>query len=58
MKIIFPNSKYINKIDHNIIEKGSKEELKEILDSQTEILNKKFWTKERTKEFFKCLLES
>jgi hypothetical protein len=45
-------------IDHNIIEKGSNWELNEIISSQNEILKNKFWTKERTKEFFKCLLES
>jgi len=44
-------------IDPNIVEKGSKEELKEIFSSQSEILNNKFWTKERTKDFFKCMLE-
>ena len=43
-------------IDLKIIENGSNEELKELISSQAYILKKKFWTKERTKEFFKCLL--
>jgi hypothetical protein len=44
--------------DLDRIESCSNEELKDILKYQDEILSKKFWTKERTKEFFKCLIES
>ena len=39
------------------IENCSSDELVNIFNTQAEILKKKFWTKERTKEFFKCLLE-
>jgi hypothetical protein len=44
--------------DLNKIESCSNEELENIYKEQTKILNNKFWTKERTKEFFKCLIES
>jgi hypothetical protein len=44
--------------DLDRIESCTNEELKDILKYQDEILSKKFWTKERTKEFFKCLIES
>ena len=39
------------------IENCRSDELVDIFNTQAEILKKKFWTKERTKEFFKCLLE-
>ena len=43
--------------DLNKIENCSNEELKDLLNKQEEILNNKFWSKERTKDFFKCMLE-
>ena len=39
------------------IEKCSKEELKDIFNLQARNFKEKTWTRERTKDFFKCMLE-
>ena len=39
------------------IEKKTDQELKEMVSYQRESFIKNTWNKERTKEFFKCLLE-
>ena len=39
------------------IEKCSDDELIDIYRKQAQAFKEKTWTKERTKEFFKCLLE-
>ena len=38
------------------LENCSDDELIKVFNNQAEILRNKFWSKERTKEFFKCLL--
>jgi hypothetical protein len=43
--------------DINKIENSSKEELLNISREHMDALKNKFWNRERTKEFFKCLLE-
>ena len=45
------------KVDLNKIENSNKEELLNISREHMDILKNKFWTRERTKEYFKCLLE-
>ena len=45
------------KVDKNKIENSSKEELIEIAREHMDCLKSKFWNRERTKEYFKCLLE-
>ena len=45
------------KVDLNKIENSSKEELIEIAREHMDCLKSKFWSRERTKEYFKCLLE-
>ena len=44
-------------IEVNNIEKKTEQELKEMVSNQRESFIKNTWNKERTKEFFKCLLE-
>jgi hypothetical protein len=43
--------------DINKIENSSKEELLNISREHMDVLKNKFWNRERTKEFFRCLLE-
>ena len=44
-------------LDLDNIENKSDQELKEIVSYQRESFIKNTWNKERTKEYFKCLLE-
>jgi len=44
-------------LDLDNIENKSDQELKEIVSYQKESFIKNTWNKERTKEYFKCLLE-
>ena len=45
------------KCDLEKIENSSKEELINISREQMDVLKNKFWNRERTKEFFECLLK-
>ncbi len=60
MKTTPQETKYVGKAyDLKIEEKEkcSDDELKDIYRKQAQAFKEKTWTKERTKEFFKCLLE-